>query len=87
MAEEKKSAPKQSKKQAASKKEASKPAAEKPAPKAASKQSLIVGKRVVLFTGREFLVKEDKGQDVFVLNRPGKDKEYVFNRQDFEILD
>ena len=87
MAEEKKSASKQSKKPAVSKKEAPKAAAEKPVPKAEPKKNSIVGKRVLLFTGREFIVKEDKGQDVFVLKRPNKDKEYVFNRQDFKILD
>ena len=87
MAEENKSAPKQSKKPAAPKKEAPKPAAKKTAPKAEPKQSSIIGKRVLLFTGREFIVKEEKSPDVFILKRPNKEKEYIFNRQDFKILD
>ena len=87
MAEEKKAAPKQKKKAAASKKEAPKTVAKKTATKAETKQSSIVGKRVLLFTGREFIVKEEKSSDVFVLKRPNKEKEYIFNRQDFKLLD
>ena len=87
MAEEKKTAPKQSKKTTEAKKVASKVVVEKLVAKAAPKKDSIVGKRVILFTGREFIVKEEKSPDVFVLKRPNKEKEYIFNRKDFEILD
>lgn len=57
MAEEKKSAPKQSKKPAAPKKEAPKPAAAKPAPKAEPKKSnsssvIEVGSQVITPSGK-----------------------------------
>lgn len=67
---------------------------EKPQPKpvekkksTAPKKETLVGKEVRLFSGRIFVVKEQKSDDVFILTRKGKDKEYVMNKQDFEILD
>ena len=78
MAEEKKSASKQSRKQAAPKKEAPKTSAEKPAPKAESKTS----KKNILSEGD--LVKDKEGKE-YIFIRPSRKERVVLKEKDSNI--
>ena len=78
MAEEKKSAPKQSKKPAAPKKETPKPAAEKPAPKAEPKAQ----DRNILSAGD--LVKDKEGKE-YIFIRSSRKERVVLKEKDSDI--
>ena len=78
MAEEKKSAPKQSKKTVSPKKEDQKPVAEKPAPKSESKTS----KKNILSEGD--LVKDKEGKE-YIFIRPSRKERVVLKEKDSDI--
>ena len=68
------------------KEEAPKAKEVKEAPKPSPKSSLA-GKKVELFTGRVFTLSKENSDGTFTLKRDKKEKEYIFSREDFKVLD